>query len=208
MLVPARWIGLWLAATSCTSEQSARPELGGTNPQPSRPVILEPTQIPLPVAPKEPVRIDPEAESTLRKNAGESTVALDGAEPPKVTAMALENTARSDARGMMRESLRTATLVEGHRGVMPLALAPSDCVTVIAHGGIGVAEVDVFLVDPKGGDFRILAQDDRSGPLGIVGGQRGCFVVLGDPIPAAELWVQARQGSGSVVVGVYRAPRP
>jgi hypothetical protein len=41
-----------------------------------------------------------------------------------------------------------------------------------------------------------------------VGGQRGCFVVLGESIPAAEVWVQAREGSGSVVVGVYRAPRP
>jgi len=207
MLVLGRWMGLWLAATSCTSEPNTRPELGGTTPPPSRPVMLEPYQAPLSVAPKEPVRIDPEAESTLRKNVGESTVPLDGAEPPKVTAMALENTARSDARGMTKEAVRTATLVEGHRGVMPLALQTSDCVTVIAHGGIGVAEVDVFLVDPKGGEFRILAQDDRSGPLGIVGGQRGCFVVLGEPIPAAELWVQARQGSGSVVVGVYRAPR-
>ncbi len=208
MPVLVRRIGLWLLATSCTSEPNARPELGGTSPPPSRPVILEPTQVPLPVAPKEPVRIDPEAEATLRKNIGETTVALDGAEPPKVTAMALENTARSDARGMTREAVRTAALVEGRRGVMPLALAASDCITVIAHGGIGVAEVDVFLVDPKGGDFRILAQDDRSGPLGIVGGQRGCFVVLGESIPAAEVWVQAREGAGSVVVGVYRAPRP
>jgi hypothetical protein len=196
-----------VAAVSCSSQAPVRPDLGGTPAAPPRAVILEPPE-PAPPAPKEMLRIDPEAESTLRQNLDAPTRQLEGSTPPKVTRLALDHTARSEARGLTEEAIRTATLEEGRRAVLPMPLAPADCVTVIAHGGLGVAEVDVFLVDPKTSGLKVLAQDVRNGQLAIVGGQRGCFVLLGEPMPQAELWVQVRSGAGPVVVGVYRAAKP
>lgn len=192
---------------ACAADAPSRPDLGGAPKSPARPVVLEPTEPPLP-PPKEIVHIDPEAEATLKQNIEQPTKLLEPGTPPKVTALALEHTALSEARSLAKESVVVATLEEGRRAILPLPLAAADCVTVIAHGGLGVAEVDVFLVAPEPRPFRMLAQDVRTGQLGIIGGQRGCFVALGEPLPAAELWVQVRSGSGPVVVGVYRAPRP
>ncbi len=202
-------VGIVMAVCGCASEPAARPELGApaAPATAARPVVLSPPD-PLPPAPKEVVRIDPEAETTLRQNAAQPAVPLGEGAPPKVTGLALDHTALSEARGMTRDVVRTATLEEGRRAAMPLPLESADCLTVIAHGGLGVAEVDVFFVDPSGSELRIVAQDARSGPLGIVGGQRGCFVLLGERLPGAELWVQARKGAGPVVVGVFRAPKP
>ncbi len=152
--------------------------------------------------------IDPEAEETLRRNLSREPVPLAETSAPKVTRIALEHTARSEARGLEAEPVRTAVVPEGGRGSAALPLETGDCVTVIAHGGIGVSEVDVFVVDRTGDRLMLLGQDARNGPLGIVGGQRGCLVHLGPPLPHAEVWVQARVGTGPVVVGVYRALKP
>mgnify|MGYP000920355721 CR=1 FL=1 len=196
---------LTAAGVACSSGPPVRPDLGGPAATLPRAIVLPPPE-PAPPAPKEILRLDPEAEATLRQNLDAPTAQLDLAAPPKVTRLALENTARSEARGLSEEAVRTATLEEGRRAVLKLPLASADCVTVVAHGGLGVAEVDVFLVDPS--STRVLAQDVRNGQIAIVGGQRGCFVLLGEPLPSAELWVQVRSGAGPVVVGIYRATKP
>ncbi|MBL9023347.1 MAG: hypothetical protein JNL21_14200 [Myxococcales bacterium] len=192
---------------ACSSEAPYRPELGAPRAPPPRAIILEPPDAPLP-PPKEIVAVDPNAEEVLRRNLDRPTQAFEEKSPPKVTARALEHTALSEARGLEAEPVRSATLEEGARAVLPLPLAPAECVTIIAHGGLGVAEVDLFLVDRTEGSFRILAQDTRTGQVAIVGGQRGCYVALGVPVRGAELWAQVRSGAGPVVVGVYRASRP
>ena len=191
----------------CAADAPARPELGGVPTSPPRAVVLAPPDPPLP-PPKEIARVDPGAEEVLRANLDRPTQPLDGGSPPKVTALALGHTALSEARGRSADPIRSATRSEGGGAVVPLPLAPADCVTIIAHGGLGVSEVDLFLVERTEGSFRVLAQDARTGQLAIVGGQRGCYVALGQPVRGAEVWAQVRSGAGPVVVGVYRASRP
>jgi hypothetical protein len=205
-LVVQRENRLWVAlvtASACGGEHAA-PQPAPPLPPP-QPVVVE-LRRPQPPVPLERVVVDPAAEAFLRDHLDASAKPMLEASPPKVTALALEHTALSEARGLDRDGApKTADLATGERASMPLPLATGDCVTVLAHGGIGVAEVDTFLVVAEPGELKVLSQDTRRGPLAILGGQRGCAVHLGAPAPNAELWVQVREGSGPVVVGVYRA---
>ncbi len=201
---------LLLCACSGTTRRTPTPR-----PRPA-PVVLSPRDdydaaraVPLEVAP-----VDPKAEEVLRAHLKDPVVDLVIGKAPAVTLSALEATARGEAKGAEPDGEpRVVELREGQRATMPLPLVEGDCVTVIVHGGLGVMEVDAFLVAPGASDasvssaLTVLTQDTRTGPLAILGGQRGCF--LASPRQSGvELWVQARRGAGPVVVGVYRVPRP
>jgi hypothetical protein len=129
------------------------------------------------------------------------------ANPPRVTAIGLDNTARGEARGMTADrAIRSATLREGQRATTSLTVAPGECATFIAQGGLGVVEVDLFLTIASGGPARILAEDRRSGSIAVIGGRGECFLNRGQTPLEAELHVRLRRGSGVVIVRTYRRP--
>lgn len=105
---------------------------------------------------------------------------------------------------MTGEGVRFAVLAEGENASTPIELRSGDCITIVAHGGLGVMEVDVMLVRRNGSNLDILAGDRQNGPIGVVGGRDGCFVYNGPP-GGAEMVVQARRGAGPIVAELYRS---
>jgi hypothetical protein len=100
-----------------------------------------------------------------------------------------------------------AALREGERAAVPVTMTAGECATFVAHGGLGLVEVDLFLTTGAPPGVTILAEDARSGPIAVIGGRRRCFEnTTGAPIEA-ELSVVARKGAGLVVVQEYRRPR-
>ena len=150
---------------------------------------------------------DPEAKRLFEARLEEPALALvPAALPPKVTAIALADTARGEAPGMRpAEEIAAATLPEGKRATMAVTLAPGSCATFIAQGGLGVIEVDLFLVlADRSAGARILAQDRGVGPIAVIGGHGRCYKNPRDTPLAAELHTTVRRGSGVVLVRGYR----
>ncbi|MFT3772553.1 MAG: hypothetical protein QM820_44750 [Minicystis sp.] len=150
---------------------------------------------------------DPEAQRLFTKRLEDPAVTLARAgSPPKVTEIALADTARGEAAGMMpADDVMEAKLTEGQRAMMAVTLAPYTCTTFIAQGGLGVIEVDLFLVAADRSDgVRILAQDPGVGPIAVVGGRGHCYLNPRSTPIAAELHTTMRRGSGVVLVREYR----
>lgn len=148
---------------------------------------------------------DPESRRFFRERIAEPSVSPSGAPPSRVTVLALENTARGEAAEMKPDAdLITAVLAEGQRTTVPVSIAAGECATFIAHGGLGVIEVDLFLTQGKAAEVTILAQDSDVGPIAVIGGRDGCFKSPEGKALSAELSVVARRGGGPVVARVYR----
>jgi|HubBroStandDraft_6_1064221.scaffolds.fasta_scaffold1007738_1 hypothetical protein len=157
-----------------------------------------------PVAEEE---IDPDAQRAFKANMAKPAIPLGPAsEAPRATAGALADTARGEAAGMKPlGELAVATLREGQRAMMPVTLAPGECATFIAEGGLGVIEVDVFLTTTGGADARILAQDPGNGPIGVIGGHGHCYANDKAAPLSVELQVTVRRGAGVVLLQGYQA---
>lgn len=178
------------------------------------PVNAPPDAQPLAAAPLElrrqlllPPKQDPAAESFLR--AHRSAPKSFTAEPPtSLTAMAAFATGLAEARGLAPDpTFYGARLAEGESAELGLSPA-SGCVTVVAHGGLGVMEVDSFVIDGPPDAPRILAQDDRAGPAAVLGGQGACApIATGDATRAPRIVVIVRRGAGPVVMAVFRGER-
>lgn len=155
-------------------------------------------------APSERVDVDPQAAFALRRSGPAPSRALaDSSTPGGLTAIALLDTTRAEARGFWPEGgVREVALEEGQRASTGFDLAAGECLTVIAYGGLGVREVDAFVVVGAAPDGDILAQDGSRGPIAIVGGQAGCARTL--KAQHVEVAVLVRKGKGSVVAVVYR----
>lgn len=160
------------------------------------------------VAPVEPVRVDVVAIGALRDSARLPALPLDGVLlDPGLTTVALLDTTRAEARGMPADGgIRKVVLQEGQRASLPVELRAGECITVVVHAGLGVREVDAFVVVPAAPDGTVLAQEALGGPLAIVGGQAGCFRPRASG--PAEIVVLAREGSGAVLAAIFRAPPP
>jgi hypothetical protein len=146
---------------------------------------------------------DPEALALFEKRLAQPAVPFGPASSvPRVTAIALDDTARRAARDMKPiGEVAGVTLAEGQRAEMPVTLAPGGCATFIAQGGLGVIEVDVFLVlADRSKGVHILAEDPTTGPLGVIGGHGACYKNPHDAPLAAELHVAVRRGAGVVLV--------
>lgn len=159
-------------------------------------------------APLEPVAIDPAAIGALRDSARLPAVVLaEGPLPSGLTAMSLGETTRAEARGLPPVGgVRQAQLAEGQRATMDVELRTDQCLTVVVHGGLGIREVDAFVVAQASPEGQVLAQETVGGPLAVIGGQAGCF----RPSRAgpAEVVVVARKGAGSVLVAVFVGAPP
>lgn len=157
------------------------------------------------IVPFEPPPIDAEATRVLLDNLDRAPVEPDEQLPP-LTKEALEDTARGEARGLELDGvIHGAKLGEADRAVLPVEIAPGECITVIAHGGLGVMEVDAFVARHALSPPHILAQDSRNGPISVVGGLAGCWPLLQRGPVTLDVIIQARSGSGHVVYAVYRS---
>jgi hypothetical protein len=119
-----------------------------------------------------------------------------------LTAVALLNTARLEARGLaFPGELYQGELDEGARVEIELP-DKSACTTVIAHGGGSIREVDVFLATRTRDGLTLLAPDQRKGPSALVGGRDAC--ILPPPSSDPRALVRVRSGKGLVVLGVFQ----
>jgi hypothetical protein len=148
---------------------------------------------------------DPEAQRAFQARIAQPAIRLTAAPPPPVTKIALDDTRRGEAPGMKEAGpIYLATLAEGQRATLPVKLAPGECVTYIAQGGLGVIEVDLFLTTGEGSAGRILAEDPGAGPIAVIGGHGRCFEGARETGTAALLHAMVRRGAGVVLVGSYK----
>lgn len=160
---------------------------------------------------------DPSARPFFLESLTRPARALEAASADTLTAMAVLETGRVEARDASGDLLLLgARLSEGDRARVDLKPAGAECFTAIAHGGIGVMELDVFLVTGPDGDPTIVRDDEKSGPVAVAGGGSACSVTLSTCGPvcwngdassvAPRVEVVVRRGSGPVVVGIARKP--
>ncbi|WP_231512025.1 hypothetical protein [Chondromyces apiculatus] len=150
-------------------------------------------------------RPDPEARTLFLSHAASPDATLAPASsPPRVTELALTNTARGEARAMREEgALLGATLAEGGLAAVPVTLAAGECATFVAQGGLGVVEVDLFLTRADRTD-QVLAEDPYTGPVAVIGGRDACFTLPNRAALSATLHAQLRRGAGVILVRGYR----
>jgi hypothetical protein len=154
--------------------------------------------------PPEALAVDPESVRQFLAGFGDASVPLLAIpQAPKVTVLSLEQTAQGEAPAMKPDPLAGGVLVEGQRATAPLAIATGECVTVIAQGGLGVVELDLFLTANQDGRIALLAQDAMPGPIAVIGGKARCFAAP-PGAPAIEVSARARRGAGVVLTRVYR----
>lgn len=127
---------------------------------------------------------------------------------PQVTSLALDATARGEARGLSKVgSTEHARLEEGGYTSREITLRPGECVTGIAHGSLGVMEVDAFLLladlGPNG-EPAVLAPDLRGGPIAVFGGAAGCYAFTGTSETRCRYVVVSRKGAGEVVFALFK----
>ncbi|MGK3961187.1 hypothetical protein WMF38_50050 [Sorangium sp. So ce118] len=206
---PARRLlaaSLALAAPGCGAPAS-RVEVLQPSPPPA-PAPAPAPEVRNPPPPSDAPEPDPEASRLFLSRVGQQRQPA-SAPVPRVTALALENTARGEARGLtvMGEVVSLA-IAEGESGAIPVRVAPGECTVFVAQGGLGVIEVDLFVTKGAAPALEIAAQDADSGPVAVIGGRGACFSVPGSAPLAVSLHAQVRRGAGVVLVQGYRGPRP
>ncbi|MEJ7734057.1 MAG: hypothetical protein WKG00_33290 [Polyangiaceae bacterium] len=154
--------------------------------------------------PPEALAVDPDSARQFLAGFGDTPVPLLAIpEAPKVTLLSLQQTADGEAPSMKADPVAGGLLVEGQRATAPLAVAAGECVTVIAQGGLGIVELDLFLTAKQESRIALLAQDAMPGPIAVIGGKARCFSAP-PGAPAIEVSVRARRGAGVVLTRVYR----
>jgi hypothetical protein len=176
-----------LAAAASSAAAGASPP-PGAHPSELDPVAAE--------------QADPRARELFQARIAQAAIPLAPAtSPPEVTKIALDDTRRGEAPGMKADGgIFSATLAEGQRATLPVKL--DQCLTVIAQGGLGLIEVDLFLTVGEGAAARILAEDPATGPIAVIGGHGRCFQT--GAAAEATLHATARRGAGVVLVQIFR----
>lgn len=175
-----------------------------------------PTRLAIPL-----VRIsteDPFALESFRASLVQPALTLERDSGTSLTASAVLDTLRLEARSPSSSTtLMSQKLLAGQRAASSLDTTQAACFTVAAHGGIGVSEVDAFIVSGADDDPTVLGTDTKTGPVAVVGGEAGCqrastaacgaVCVDGDPDARVRVEIVLRKGKGSVVVGLSRHAR-
>ncbi|WP_437923611.1 hypothetical protein WMF37_31900 [Sorangium sp. So ce291] len=207
---PARRLlaaSLALAAPGCGGASASRVEVLQPSPPPA-PAPAPAPEVRNPPPPSDAPEPDPEASRLFLSRVGQQRQPA-SAPVPRVTALALENTARGEARGMTAMGdVVSLAIAEGESGAIPVRVAPGECAVFIAQGGLGVIEVDLFVTKGAAPALEVAAQDADSGPVAVIGGRGACFSVPGNAPLAVSLHAQVRRGAGVVLVQGYRGPRP
>lgn len=126
--------------------------------------------------------------------------------PSRVLSLALDSSVRGETEGLTQDGpILEATLEEGQLARTERATldAPA-CVTIVAQGGLGVVELDLFVLTGDASAPRILAEDRRGGPTAVIGGKDGCFPL--DRGAETEIVALVRKGSGPILVERFRKP--
>lgn len=128
-----------------------------------------------------------------------------GQRVPRVLLAGLDGTARGAAAGMTAQGEpKVAVLAEGARLAVPLPLQPGECHAVVAQGGLGVVELDLYLTRGPTPEVDILAEDRESGPVAVLRGEGGCLEgVSREPVSDGVLHATLRRGAGLVAVQIY-----
>jgi len=124
--------------------------------------------------------------------------------PGSVLSLALEGSVRGEVDGLSQDGpILEAALEEGEWARTPRTkLDAPACITLVAQGGVGTVELDLFVLSGKPSAPRLLAEDKRGGPLAIIGGKTGCFLL--DAGTDFEIIALMRKGSGSLLVLRFR----
>lgn len=156
---------------------------------------------------------DPHALESFRASLGKPALSLQRDNGTSLTASAVLDTLRLEARDPASvTTLLSQKLLAGQRAAALLDTTEPTCFTVAAHGGIGVTEVDAFVVSGSEQEPTVLGTDTKTGPVAVVGGQAGCRRASSAAcgavcVPVTErvrVEVVVRQGKGTVVVGLVR----
>ncbi|WP_437541657.1 hypothetical protein WME97_27650 [Sorangium sp. So ce367] len=207
---PARRLlatSLALAVSACGG---GRAEVLRPSPPPP-PASSPPPDVPRnPPPPRDAPELDPEASRLFLSRAAEQRPAA-SAPVPRVTALALANTARGEARGMAPlGDVVSLAIAEGESAAIPVRVprGVDECAVFIAQGGLGVIEVDLFVTKGAPPALEIVAQDADRGPVAVIGGRGACLPAPGAAPLAVELHAQVRRGAGVVLVQGFRGARP
>lgn len=164
-------------------------------------------------APKDEVDHDARPFFLERARRGADTLAAEltrAPSPSRVDVMGLEATAEGDAPGMIkhredgRDEPLGATLIKGGLARKKLGIKAGVCVTVIAQGGLGVGELDLFVTRGNGASIEVVAEDPERGSVATIGKRGRCVTTAGDE----DLYVVARRGEGRVLVQIYEKGNP
>ncbi|WP_437331996.1 hypothetical protein [Sorangium sp. So ce394] len=196
-----------LAASGCGGASAPRAEVLQPSPPPA-PAPAPTREVRNPPPPSDAPEPDPEAARLFLSRVAQQRPAA-SAPAPRVTALALANTARGEARGMTPlGDVVSLAIGEGESSAIPVRVAPGECAVFIAQGGLGVIEVDLFVTKGAPPSHEIVGQDADSGPIAVIGGRGACFTSPGGAPFAGSLHAQVRRGAGVVLVQGYRGPRP
>lgn len=159
----------------------------------------EPSRTELAPAPPPPAweERDPELMALFDERRGSAGALAPEGALPEVLRLALESATLGEAAGLRPSERFSVTLTERGAAARELELTAESCVTVVARGGLGVAELDLVLEGPRG----VLAEDRRGGATAVLGGRAGCV-----PLGAAarpKLYVLVRRGAGLAAVRTF-----
>ncbi len=97
-----------------------------------------------------------------------------------------------------------ATIRQGMEGVMvPGQVQAGYCYRIIAVGGAGVRDLDLFLYDPTG---RQIDADRAPDNYPVIGLSRPLCIPPGVPAQAAQLRIRSFTGSGAIGVQMFAQP--
>lgn len=201
-------MSLALAASGCGAGGAGGAEVLRPSPPPAPASAPAAETSRNPPPPRDAPEPDPEASRLFLSRAAERRPAA-SAPVPRVTALALANTARGEARGMTPlGDVVSLAIEEGESGAIPVRVAPGECAVFIAQGGLGVIEVDLFVTKGAPPALEIVAQDADRGPVAVIGGRGACFSAPGAAPLEVELHAQVRRGAGVVLVQGFHGARP
>lgn len=172
----------------------------------SAPASPGPTVPAAPAVPEEPRPPDRDARTAFlatlqRPGVGPAA----GLRVSRVLRSGLEATARGVAPGMTSSSdPAMASLAEGARLTIPLPMQPGECFTVVAQGGLGVVELDLYLTEGVEPRVQIVAEDREIGPIAVLRGENGCLAGARSAAPDGAVHAVVRQGAGLVAVQIYK----
>jgi hypothetical protein len=176
---------------------------GESTPEPVTPDAsgCPPGQYCAPPAPIAPVATTPTPTATATAGGGQATPIAATMATPIITA-----TAGEEVKGMQPEGGAFAgQFQEGQTLEQPINLAPGKCYSVVGVSLPGIQELDVQIaaqplpqVPPV-----VLAQDNATGAVAVVGGRGNCFKNP-SPIPVTgKVIVKATKGAGIAGAQIY-----
>lgn len=155
-----------------------------------------------------PAAVTPTVTATSTTPAPTSTAGAGSATPIAATMATpvITATAGEEVKGMQPEGGAFAgQFTEGQTLEQPINLAPGKCYAVVGVSLPGIQELDVQIAAQPVPQLppAVLAQDNATGPIAVVGGKGNCFKNPA-PIPVTgKVIVKATKGAGIAGAQIY-----